>query len=358
MKRTKKGYAKKCARGCALPRYQDGGPIKPVLAKKLGSNPTMKEIEESGHNLPTFTVISTQNKPDENITFSGNKPANTDTNMYRTLKALNAMQEKNPKQAIIASWDRSGKPLINEQSPKTIRKNNKVYDDPINSLFGYARSFYNIEDNQINIPTGNVDAYFAELSHAYQKAHIPNALGKGTYGTDYNKPGTTEHNAHSVIEPNLKRNYQTYPGNMPYKYKIDIPTYQEGGPLESQYSQLGGAAGSMIGTALSALGVPGLGGIFGTLGQVVGSKIGAPKDMQNQLNQLTVNKNPYGFALGGALTGRQDAAVYKGRLHNTGGILVNSKGVPSGKPDAEVEGEEVKVTIGGKEYIFSNRLKI
>lgn len=135
-------------------------------------------------------------------------------------------------------------------------------------------------------------------------------------------------------------------------------SYQEGGPLESQYSQLGGAAGSMVGTALSALGIPGLSGIMGQLGQMVGSKIGAPKDMQNQLNQLTVNKNPYGFALGGALTGRQDAAVYKGRLHTTGGILVNSKGVPSNKPDAEVEGGEVKVSIGGKEYIFSSRLSV
>lgn len=132
-----------------------------------------------------------------------------------------------------------------------------------------------------------------------------------------------------------------------------------GGPLSTQYSQLGSTAGSMVGSALSAVGVPGLGGLFSMLGGMVGDKIGAPKDMQNQINQLTVNKNPYGFALGGALTGAADASVYKGRLHSTGGIKVNSAGVPdSENPDAEVEGEEVKVTMKGREYIFSNRLKI
>lgn len=133
---------------------------------------------------------------------------------------------------------------------------------------------------------------------------------------------------------------------------------QDGGPLESKYGQIGGTAGSLVGTALSAVGVPGLGGLFSMLGNVVGSKIGAPKDMQNQLNQLTVNKNPYGFAYGGMLTGKEDAAVYKGRLHSHGGILVNKSGVPSGKPDAEVEGDETVVKIGNKSYVFSNRLKI
>jgi len=133
---------------------------------------------------------------------------------------------------------------------------------------------------------------------------------------------------------------------------------QQGGPLEAKYTQVGSAAGSVLGTALTALGVPGLGGIFSALGSVIGKKIGEPKDLQNRLNELTVNKNPYGFALGGALSGMEDAAVYKGRLHNKGGIMVNAKGVPSNKPDAEVEGGEVKVTLGGKEYIFSNRLII
>lgn len=134
--------------------------------------------------------------------------------------------------------------------------------------------------------------------------------------------------------------------------------YNQGGPLESQYGQAGSAVGSVVGTALQALGIPGLSGVLSMLGNVVGSKIGAPIDMQNQMNQLTVNKNPYGFAFGGALTGRADAGVYKGRLHTNGGILVNSKGVPSANPDAEVEGGELAVTIGGKSYIFSNRIKI
>lgn len=153
------------------------------------------------------------------------------------------------------------------------------------------------------------------------------------------------------------------------KFVRNSKKYQNGGQLESQYGQAGSAVGSMVGSGLgmaaNAL-LPGLGSILSpvlsqvgsAVGGTIGGKAGAGKQMQQDMNALTVNKNPYGFAFGGALTGRSDASVYKGRLHSRGGILVNSKGVPSGKPDAEVEGGELAVTIGGKSYIFSNRLKI
>lgn len=236
------------------------------------------------------------------------------------------------------------------------------------------------------------------------------------------------------------------------KFVRSSKKYQNGGQLESQYGQAGSVVGSMVGSGLgmaaNAL-LPGLGSILSpvlsqvgsAVGGTIGSKAGAGKQMQQDMNALTVNKNPYGFAFGGsltdpepsplkksnnaiisainvqasqgksyddiikainpmladrdklqedkinaeavspylgdgtpedlkrmypgrffkfggALTGRSDASVYKGRLHSHGGILVNSKGVPSGKPDAEVEGEEAVVNIGGKSYIFSNRILI
>ncbi len=107
--------------------------------------------------------------------------------------------------------------------------------------------------------------------------------------------------------------------------------------------------------------VPGLGSAMGILGAGI-SAVEAKKDRRMEQNSkfsaLGANTNPYGYAHGGMLKGRHDLSYYKGRSHATGGIMVNSNGVPSDNVSAEVEGKEARFSVGGKTYIFSERLKI
>ncbi len=107
--------------------------------------------------------------------------------------------------------------------------------------------------------------------------------------------------------------------------------------------------------------VPGLGSAMGILGAGI-SAVEAKKDRRMEQNSkfsaLGANTNPYGYAHGGMLKGRHDLSYYKGRSHATGGIMVNSNAVPSDNVSAEVEGKEARFSVGGKTYIFSERLKI
>jgi|688.fasta_scaffold03946_5 hypothetical protein len=61
---------------------------------------------------------------------------------------------------------------------------------------------------------------------------------------------------------------------------------------------------------------------------------------------------------GGMLTGKSDLSFYKGRKHANGGIMVSSKGTPSNKPVAEVEGGETRFKLGPNAYIFSDKLTL
>ena len=61
---------------------------------------------------------------------------------------------------------------------------------------------------------------------------------------------------------------------------------------------------------------------------------------------------------GGMLTGKSDLSFYKGRKHANGGIMVSSKGTPSNKPVAEVEGGETRFKLGSNAYIFSDKLTL
>lgn len=125
--------------------------------------------------------------------------------------------------------------------------------------------------------------------------------------------------------------------------------------------QIGSALGTAVGSAANFI-VPGLGSILspilGNIGNLLGGKVDAKKTMREQLSQSTVNTNPYGFEDGGLLTGKDDLSFYKGRSHRTGGIKVNTKGIPTYNPTAEVEGGESRVRIGNHGYIFSKKLKI
>ena len=138
----------------------------------------------------------------------------------------------------------------------------------------------------------------------------------------------------------------------------------EGGKSNEQKGQ---AIGQTVG-GLTAL-IPGIGPILSSvltplLGSV-GGLIGAPKDMQNQMNaqygQLKNNVTP--FALGGALTNASsDFAKYSGNTHAQGGIDINAKGYP-GPGNVNVEDDEAVVnytSLSGNKlnFVFSKRLKI
>lgn len=70
------------------------------------------------------------------------------------------------------------------------------------------------------------------------------------------------------------------------------------------------------------------------------------------MDEMSVLKN-------GGEIGVPDLAKYIGPSHENGGILVDSKGMPTeSNPAAEVEGDEMILNIDNESYVFSKRLKI
>jgi hypothetical protein len=85
-----------------------------------------------------------------------------------------------------------------------------------------------------------------------------------------------------------------------------------------------------------------------------GAKPKAPtKQMLEQERKIKASKE-----FGGTITGNNDLSFYKGKSHRDGGIMVNSKGVPSRNASAEVEGGETRFMYKDKAYIFSDKLTI
>tara|TARA_R110002020_G_scaffold339197_2_gene554370 strand:- start:141 stop:818 length:678 start_codon:yes stop_codon:yes gene_type:complete len=117
-------------------------------------------------------------------------------------------------------WYASGKPKVTQWSNEEFTKHKKVFNSPGAWFDGKPRAFYNPINHEMVIPHGDVDSYFAELAHAAQyksededrslslwerlKGPFESArYGEGTYST----PGTIEHGAHRVIEPQMKKEY-------------------------------------------------------------------------------------------------------------------------------------------------------
>ena len=117
-------------------------------------------------------------------------------------------------------WHASGKPKVTQWSNEEFTKHKKVFNSPGAWFDGKPRAFYNPINHEMVIPHGDVDSYFAELAHAAQyksededrslslwerlKGPFESArYGEGTYST----PGTIEHGAHRVIEPQMKKEY-------------------------------------------------------------------------------------------------------------------------------------------------------
>lgn len=144
---------------------------------------------------------------------------------------------------------------------------------------------------------------------------------------------------------------------------------------------MGGALGALESLSpLADTALPGLGSALSLATSFIQGKAmekKANESVVNNLTEKTINTNPYGFALGGVLkdnnfsyykkrqyssggilVGKEDLSVYHGSKHSNGGIAVNSKGLPSKSGTNEVEGEEAKLTIRDKEYIFSSKLII
>ena len=84
---------------------------------------------------------------------------------------------------------------------------------------------------------------------------------------------------------------------------------------------------------------------------------GIPEKYPQDLDNFSYYKGRK-YSSGGILTGKEDLSVYKGNKHSKGGIDVDSNGLPSKTGTNEVEGEEAKLTIRDKEYIFSSKLII
>lgn len=122
----------------------------------------------------------------------------------------------------------------------------------------------------------------------------------------------------------------------------------------------GGQIGSAVGMAAN-LAAPGVGSVIAPLLSEVGTVI--EQKLSNNKLPLNTNSNPYGYALGGQLQNSglgSGMALYKGRQHKTGGIMVMPSGVPSPKREqSNVEGGEVLVQLGKLgNHIFSKKLKV
>lgn len=75
-----------------------------------------------------------------------------------------------------------------------------------------GKSNYDFNTNTILMNNGNMKSpqehYLAEIPHAYQNKEGYKIVGD--LGTGYNTTGTTEHQAHSIIEPKLTKSYGSY----------------------------------------------------------------------------------------------------------------------------------------------------
>lgn len=114
-------------------------------------------------------------------------------------------------------------------------------------------------------------------------------------------------------------------------------------------------------SSLGDLALPGLGPVLSASLSILQAGLGKKmfnENIEKSLAQQTINTNPFGFALGGVLKGKEDLGYYKGRSHISGGILTNPKGIPSEKGINEVEGEETLFKYKNMSYIFSDKLKI
>lgn len=83
------------------------------------------------------------------------------------------------------------------------------------------------------------------------------------------------------------------------------------------------------------------------------------QQIENNINKVSNDLNPYGLKYGGKIKGSKDNFEYGGDMsHAKGGIPVSKDGLQSTNPVAEVESKETSVKIDGESYIFSTTLKI
>ena len=118
-------------------------------------------------------------------------------------------------------WNASGKPKVTQWSNEEFTKHKKVFNNPGAWYDGKPRAFYNPYKHEMVIPHGNVESYFAELSHAAQYKskdkdrnlslweRLKGSFESAIYGEDaYSTLGTIEHGAHSVIQPQMEEEFR------------------------------------------------------------------------------------------------------------------------------------------------------
>ena len=118
-------------------------------------------------------------------------------------------------------WHAAGKPKVTQWSNEEFTKHKKVFNNPGAWYDGKPRAFYNPINHEMVIPHGDVDSYFAELAHAAQFQskdkdrslslwqRLKGPFESAIYGEDtYSTPGTLEHTAHSIIEPQMAEEFE------------------------------------------------------------------------------------------------------------------------------------------------------
>ena len=119
-------------------------------------------------------------------------------------------------------WQKSGSPEVRQWSKEEFTKADRVFKDPEEKAWwhGEPRAFYQPQSNRMTISPGNIDNFFAELSHASQWGDEDKSKRislwdkfkapwmRMMYGEKvYDMPGHLEYGAHKKIQPKMEKEY-------------------------------------------------------------------------------------------------------------------------------------------------------
>lgn len=281
----------------SIPNYNNGGKI------------------YIGGNLPEFTVVS--NKDHSN----------------KTLKALYSAQQKEMLPTF-NFWEKYGSPDIdidpNLQGGIFYHDKNKI-GVPASRLKGNENKYQELYPHRtggVKLNNTLMTTIIAELAHAKQlkdkgykdynkQIHIDDS--KLPHRLQYNMPNTLEHDAHSVKEPNMRKEFK----NQSFNNKIDYQ-YPLGGILPA-----------------INMGID----IFKTLSD----------GFKKPSSPYQANNNIYQMNNGGNIE-VANSKQYNAPNHNNGGQLVNANGNTNGNPVAEIQNNENAYKIDDNMFVFSDEL--
>jgi hypothetical protein len=248
----------------------------PLTRKRATFAANAKKWKHADGGLVQYPEGGTITNPKKlsNINVYGTKDKSTDAQM-NSISGKNYPELFNIPQyeAMWSSWADNGRPKINSLNET-------------NSPYGKGRAYYLPSNNEMFIRSGVTKDYMAELAHARQVVDGTFKLDTGKYPTTatyekaYSDPTSNEYNAHSVIEPELKKKY-----NVKYPY---------GGTLSAKDMTANKYANTIQQTQKSAAGlIPGA-NIFSSLG-------GTAADLIDSKDEYGVSKSDWGSGIRGAI---------------------------------------------------------